>query len=104
MDLVAEVYRVARLLPNEELYGLGSQLRRCAVSIPANIAEGYGRASRKEYVQFLSIAGGSHAELETLLELTNRLYPSIDVGPAYEGSEAVGQLLYRLRQSLLPKG
>ncbi len=67
--LVVEVYRVSRLYPKEELYGMVSQMRRCAVSIPSNIAEGY-RRGRNEYVQFLKIAHGSCAELETQLMLS----------------------------------
>ena len=64
-DLVVEIYRVAKLLPKEELYALSNQMRRAAVSIPSNIAEGQARASQKEFVQFLSIAKGSNAELHT---------------------------------------
>jgi four helix bundle protein len=72
MDLVEEVYRIAERFPSQEKYGLTGQLQRAAVSIPANIAEGYGRMHRKEYLQHLSIAKGSLAEVETHLALAVR--------------------------------
>ena len=67
MDLVVEIYKISKLLPKEEVYGISDQLRRSAVSIPSNIAEGQSRNSAKEFIQFLSIARGSLAELETQL-------------------------------------
>ena len=69
MELVAEVYLLAKKLPKEEIYALSNQLRRSAVSIPSNIAEGQGRNSTKEFIQFIAIAKGSKAELETQLLL-----------------------------------
>ena len=65
MALVTDVYRVTRVFPKNEQYGLTSQLRRCAVSIPSNIAEGYGRRASNDYLRFLSIANGSLFELQT---------------------------------------
>ena len=65
MELAKEIYRLTRLLPKEELYALSSQMRRAAVSIPSNIAEGQARNSRREFISFLSIAKGSSAELQT---------------------------------------
>ncbi|MBR1647009.1 MAG: four helix bundle protein [Selenomonadaceae bacterium] len=73
MDLTAEVYRLTKKLPKDELYGLTNQLRRAAVSIPSNIAEGNARFSTKEYLRFLSIARGSVAEVETQLLICVRL-------------------------------
>jgi len=73
MDIVESVYRVTQSFPKQELYGLTSQLRRAAVSIPANIAEGNSRQHIKEYLNFLSIAQGSVAELETEIEIAGRL-------------------------------
>ena len=71
--LCLEIYGVTKKFPNEERYGLTSQTRRAAVSIPSNIAEGYGRKSTAEYVQFLYIAYGSTCELETQLLLSQDL-------------------------------
>jgi len=73
MNLVVDIYTLTKNFPRSEEYGLVSQIRRCAVSIPSNIAEGSKRSSRKDYKQFLHIAYGSGAELETQLELSKRL-------------------------------
>jgi four helix bundle protein len=73
MDLVTEVYSRTRDFPKEEVYGLTSQLRRAAVSIPANISEGAARQTDKEFVHFLFIALGSASELETELAIAERL-------------------------------
>jgi len=73
MSLAAEVYQISRDWPKDELYGFTSQARRAAASIPANIAEGYGRESRGSYAQFLKIARGSLRELETHLLLAERV-------------------------------
>lgn len=69
MQLVKEVYALVKLLPKEETYALSDQMRRAAVSIPSNIAEGYSRNSDKELMQFLYIARGSKAELETQIKI-----------------------------------
>ena len=73
IDLVPKVYEVLKTFPKEENFALTSQIRRAAVSIPANIAEGQGRMHKKEFAQFLSIAKGSLAELHTLLIIAQRL-------------------------------
>ena len=73
MDLTIMVYNALKLLPPKEEYGLSSQMRRCSVSIPSNIAEGYGRNSTLDYCRFLQIALGSAYELETQVELAHRL-------------------------------
>src|SRR5437870_2161550 len=74
MELVKEVYRITGKLPNHELYGLSNQLRRAAVSIPSNIAEGQQRRGTKEFTQFLRISYGSAAEVETQLLIAKDLY------------------------------
>jgi len=73
MDIVEMVYSVSEKFPALEKYGLISQMRRCAVSVPSNIAEGAGRNTKKEFVNFLHIAQGSLSELDTQLELARRL-------------------------------
>lgn len=69
MELASLIYRVTAEFPREEIYGLTSQMRRAAVSIPSNIAEGAARFSSKEFLHFLNIAGGSLSELDTQIEL-----------------------------------
>ncbi|OGC23223.1 four helix bundle protein [candidate division WOR-1 bacterium RIFOXYB2_FULL_42_35] len=71
--LVLEIYKVSKVFPKEERFGLTSQIRRAAVSIPSNIAEGYARSSLKQYINFLFIAYASGAELETQLMLAKDL-------------------------------
>lgn len=73
MRLAREVYRLTQAFPREEIYGLVSQMRRAAVSVPSNVAEGAARASSKEFVQFLYTASGSLSELETQLLLAREL-------------------------------
>ena len=73
LELVTDIYKRTERFPKEERYGLTSQIRRAAVSIPANIAEGAGRHSSKEFAHFLSNAQGSASELETELIISNRL-------------------------------
>jgi four helix bundle protein len=72
-DLVVEIYKLTKLFPKEEIFGITSQMRRAAVSIPSNIAEGFSRKNRKEYSQFIRIAFGSGAELETQILITKKL-------------------------------
>ncbi|MAG12698.1 hypothetical protein CL630_02680 [bacterium] len=73
MDLVVTIYAITEKFPKEELYGLTSQMRRAAVSIPSNIAEGRRRSTKKDFRQFLIIAYSSGAELETQVEIVKRL-------------------------------
>lgn len=73
IQLVTKIYLVTSKFPKEELYGLTSQMRRCAISIPSNIAEGAGRGSKKEFSHFLDIAKGSSFELETQLIISKEL-------------------------------
>lgn len=95
MDMVIEIYRVTKTFPTEELYGLTSQMRRAAVSIPSNIAEGKGRFSSKELTHFLFQARGSLMELRTQISLCrelNLLSPDISAA-LYERSCELGRLL-----------
>ena len=73
MDITEKVYQLTKIFPTDELYGLTSQIKRCSISIPSNIAEGYGRNSTKSYLHFVRIARGSLFELETQLLLANKL-------------------------------
>jgi len=105
MDLVEQVYRIAKTLPTEERYGLTSQIQRAAVSIPANVAEGHSRTHRGDYLHHLSIARGSLAELETHLTLAVRL-DLLDreaVLPIWDLCQRVGQLLNALIAALRRK-
>lgn len=90
MELVTEVYRVSRAFPKEEMYGLTSQLRRAAVSIPSNIAEGQARPNRGEFLQALGYAKGSLAELETQVLVAQNL--------GYLAPPVANQLLERLAE------
>ena len=100
VNLVELVYRETATFPKQETYGLATQMRRSAVSIPANIAEGAGRNSAKELIQFLGIASGSKAELDTHLEIAHRLGMIQTGSPIFIQIERVGQLLTALRKSL----
>jgi four helix bundle protein len=73
MDIAEQIYSLTRTFPREEMFGMSAQMRRCAVSIPANIAEGFGRAQRRSFIQFLRIAQGSLKELETHIQLCLRV-------------------------------
>lgn len=103
MDLVAETYKIADQLPKHELYALGDQLRRSAVSIPSNIAEGSKRHNTKEFYQFIGIARGSAAELETQILLVERLHGSIETSEALSMLDEVQKMLTRLTQALKSK-
>lgn len=103
MALITEIYSITRLLPKEELYGLVSQIRRSAVSIPSNIAEGYGRYSTNDYTRFLQIAIGSLYELQTQLEICLNLgYLSKDTfEKVYEQSREIERMLSSLNRVCL---
>lgn len=73
IKMVTEIYGITQTFPKEEIYALTSQIRRAAVSVPANIAEGWGRNTTKDYIQFLRIARSSLLELETHLIISNNL-------------------------------
>ncbi|MFL6207384.1 MAG: four helix bundle protein [Pyrinomonadaceae bacterium] len=102
MELVVRVYNLSKQFPKEELYSLTNQLRRAAVSIPANIAEGQGRRSKAEFRQFLGNARGSLLELDTHLELALRLnyLESIEHANVQEQLREVGRIINGLIRSL----
>ena len=108
IDLVTEAYRATAAFPKSETYGLTSQIRRAATSIPANIAEGYGRGSRKEYVQFLIVAQGSLKELETHFIVAEKLsYLTASqtervLSQTDELGRMLGSLIRKLRSSTTP--
>jgi four helix bundle protein len=99
MTLVVECYRATRAFPKHEIYGLASQMQRAAVSIPSNIAEGQMRAHTAEFAQFLSIASGSLAELETQIQIAQRLdyLQASDAIELLKLAEDVGKMLRGLR-------
>ncbi len=98
MDLVKEIYLLAKMLPKEETYALSDQMRRAAVSIPSNIAEGYGRKSKLEYSRFLDIARGSLYELETQIHIGIMLefFTNENTKRAFSLSQEVGKMLNSL--------
>jgi len=102
MDLVSEVYEVTRTFPREELYGLTSQLRRAAVSIPSNIAEGQARYSHAEFHHFLRNAKGSLAEVETQIQIAcNLKYIEEERAKALlQATAEVGRILNALLDSV----
>ena len=105
MDLVVVCYEITKKFPKNELYGLASQLQRAAVSVPANIAEGRQRQHSKEFIQHLSIANGSLAEMETHILIAGRLnYIEDDqVDQILQKSAEVGRMLNGLRRSIEKK-
>ncbi|CAB4325411.1 four helix bundle protein [Brucella sp. 6810] len=102
MDLVTEIYKLTVGWPKEEIYGLTSQVRRAAISVPANIAEGFGRENRGSYQQFLRIAQGSLKEMETHLLIAESLGFMQDetIKSILVKSESVGKLLRLLIRKL----
>ena len=102
VSLVVEVYRVTKSFPREELYALTSQMQRASISIPANIAEGWGRGTKKEYIQFLKIARGSLLELETHLIISQKLnyITQRDLEVLLMKTQEVGKMLNGLINSL----
>ena len=100
MDLVTDIYRVTRSYPRDEIYGLTSQMRRAAVSVPSNIAEGAARTSSKEFLQFLSIARGSLSELETQIMISRNLDYVQDVDQTLTRVSTVFALLGGLMKSI----
>jgi len=102
MQLTVAIYRVTQGFPREEIYGLTSQIRRSAVSVPSNIAEGHGRLNSGEYRQFLGVARGSNFEWQTQLEIARALEignPEL-LNEAESLSHEVGKMLYATLESI----
>ncbi len=100
-ELAFRIYKLTENFPKHELFGLTLQLRRAVLSIPTNIAEGYGRKSKKELAQFINIALGSLAETEYLLDFSKRLnYPKSDISEVEKLIDEVGKLLWSFYSSL----
>ena len=100
-DLAKEIYLITKSLPEDEKYGLTSQIRRASVSIPSNIAEGANRGSPKEFIRFLHIAAGSAAELETQLLLAEEIgLLNKSISESKEKLQEVIRMLYGLIRSL----
>lgn len=105
MDLAESAYRHSQSMPRSEIYGLTSQIRRAATSVPANIAEGYGRDATGSYIQFLRTARGSLKELETHILIAQRvglMAPNL-AAPLLRSAEDIGRMLNSLIKSLKVK-
>jgi len=103
INLVEGIYTLTSEFPNAEIYGLTSQMRRAVISIPSNIAEGQKRKDLPEYLQFLRIANGSAAELETQLIISRRLYPRLTYSSVEPLLEEVQKMLTVLIRTLKSK-
>ena len=105
MDLAVMVYGLCKRLPKEEIYALSDQMRRASVSIPSNIAEGHARKSSREYLQFVSVALGSNAELQTQITLCRRLgYISSETeNKIMELSAEINRMLHAIKANLSQK-
>jgi four helix bundle protein len=106
MQMAVAVYRLTQEFPREETYELTSQMRRSAISIPSNIAEGHGRLGSNEYRQFLGIARGSNFELQTQLELARMLGKGdLNILEEAEGlSHEVGKMIFGILEAIKDKG
>jgi len=102
MDLLDAIYDLLASLPDIEKYALASQMRRAVISIPSNIAEGYGRNTRPDYIRFLWIANGSLKELETQMLIARRreYWSKLQVNPAWSLAQETGKMLKGLIRSL----
>ena len=102
MNVAVETYRLTRAFPKDEMFGLTSQMRRAAVSIASNIAEGEGRKSRNEFSHFLGIALGSKSELETQIVLSERvnLLKTSETESIKKSLDDIGKMLTALRRKL----
>ena len=101
IELTVDVYSLTKSFPKEEMYGLVSQIRRCAVSVPSNIAEGQARKYHQQFAHFLSIAQGSLAELETQMIISKKLGYIVDeLSELLEKIDSIGKMLTKLKQNI----
>lgn len=100
IELVKQVYSVTGQFPTSEIYGLSSQMRRSAISIPSNIAEGKKRKTKKDFLQFLRISDGSAAELETQIIISKDLYQNLDFSKGESLLEEVQKMLITMIKRL----
>ncbi|WP_179317371.1 four helix bundle protein [Winogradskyella undariae] len=103
LDLVEEIYSLTKDFPSSENYGLTSQLRRAAVSLPSNIAEGSSRGSTKDFIRFLNIASGSLSEVETQLIIAERIGYVAFPDTLKNNINSIQKMLYRLKEALTKK-
>ena len=103
LDLVEDIYKLIKSFPASENFGLTSQLRRAAVSLPSNIAEGSSRGSTKDFIRFLNIASGSLTEIETQLVIAERIGYMTFSKALQNNIITIRKMLYRLKQSLNKK-
>jgi four helix bundle protein len=106
MELTVAIYGLTKTFPREEAFGLTSQLRRSAISIPSNIAEGQGRLNTREFQQFLGVARGSNCELQTQLEIARRigLGDSQLINDAESLSHEIGKMIFSILRTLKSQG
>ena len=106
IDMSVAVYRLPREFPREELYGLTGQMRRAAISVASNIAEGHGRLGTNEYRQFLGVARGSNFELQTQLEIARALAleDTRELGEVENLSHEVGKMIFGILDTIKAKG
>jgi four helix bundle protein len=101
--LIKNIYQVSSRFPKSELFGITSQMRRCAISIPCNISEGYGRHSTREYIRFLRISMGSLFELMTILEISLEMIPIEEYKKVLDQIDEIERMLYSLIKKLMTK-
>ena len=104
MDLVEEIYKLTNEFPRDEVFVLVNQIRRAAISIPSNIAEGNSRKTKQDYARFLAIARGSKSEVETQIEICIRLHylTQEQANSVLALCEEIGKMLNRIIQKLIP--
>ena len=100
MELAREIYMLTDKLPQKEQFSLADQMRRAAISVPSNIAEGFRRPSKKDYAHFVSMAHGSLSELETQVLLARDLYLRLSCAKALALSDEIGRMLFGLTRAL----